>query len=259
MILGIKSGKGQQSWYQVSAFHHGEWLRYKVKWGVIRLGTIEIYQEKLDLKTASLFRISMHARSVNLPFINVFFTNEGVLNPAEPTLKSFTLISGKDGNNVTTYTYNTVTKTVLMTTKENHQIIRMDSMKYAKNIYDAVGIFMMIRCLSNSGFNVTLNNIVEFKITQTHLNFIGEREIIKVSAFDTEQKTVKFSGRADWVGNAWAGITGPFRGWILDDSSAIPLKVQLKIFLGSITLELEDFKRLSDAESNHQASFTKKN
>lgn len=112
-----------------------------------------------------------------------------------------------------------------------------------ENLYDAIGTFMMIRCLSASGFNITLNNIIDFKICQTHLNFSGAADTIKVAAFDELQKGWEFSGRADWVGKAYGGVSGPFRGWISQDAAAIPLKVKVKIFLGSITLELENFRR----------------
>jgi hypothetical protein len=236
---------GQPSWYQAGAFCDGEWLRYKVKWGIIRLGTIEILQEKIEYNNSPVFIIKMQAESANLPFINVFFINEGRLNPYQPTLQYFTLTSGRDAGNVTTYIYNRQSKTVLMQTIDGGQLVRHDSLIYTGTLYDALGIFMSMRCLTASGFSVTLNNIVDFKISQTHLNFTGDLEEIKVCAFEERQYALKFSGKADWVGKAWAGVSGPFHGWISQDSCAIPLKVQIKIFLGSITLELEDFKRVA--------------
>jgi hypothetical protein len=234
---------GQSCWYQPSAFCDGEWLKFKVRWGFIRLGTIEIFQEKIVDDHALIFKVKMHAESVNLPFIDVFFINEGTLNLSQPTLQHFTLTTGKEAENVTTYDYNSQSKTVVMKTVERGQIVRYDSLIYTETLYDALGIFMSMRCLSASGFNVTLNNIVDFKISQTHLNFSGEIERIKVSAFREKQDALKFFGKADWVGKAWAGVSGPFHGWISNDSCAIPLKVQVKIFLGSITLELEEFYR----------------
>ena len=249
---------GQAGWYESSAFCGGEWLKYKVKWGIIRLGTVEIFQEKTGENHSPIFKVRMHAKSNNLPFINVFFINEGNLNPYHPTLQHFTLISGKEADNVTTYVYNPHSKTVLMKTVEQGKIVRLDSLIHSDAIYDALGMFMFIRCLSASGFNITLNNIVDFKISQTHLKFSGEIDTINVSAFEKRQTALKFSGKADWVGKAWAGVTGPFHGWISHDSCAIPLKVQIKIFLGSITLELEKFTR-EDKTKNSQNSFLLQN
>ena len=259
-IISILSTTGiaLAQWYQTSAFSDGEYLKYKVKWGIIRLGTIEIFQEKSIFDDIHVFKVKMRAKSANLPFINVFFINEGNLNPYEPVLQHFTLISGKGENNITTYIYDPQSHTIRMKTIEDEQTIRSDSLIYSGDLYDALGIFMMIRCLSASGFNITLHNIVEFKISQTHLNFSGEQEAIKVAAFDDPKKALKFSGKADWVGKSWAGVSGPFKGWISQDPSAIPLKVQIKIFLGSITLELENFHRESGMENSGSSSLANK-
>ena len=249
---------GQLNWYQPAAFCDGEWLKYKVKWGFIRLGTIEVFQKKIEGDISTTFKVEMHAKSANLPFINVFFINEGYLNPYKPTMQHFTLTSGKEATNVTTYVYNPQSKTVLMTTVDDGRIVRMDSLIYTDALYDALGIFMSLRSLSASGFNITLNNIVEFKISQTHLNFSGEIEKIKVSAYEEKQYAVKFSGKADWVGKSWAGVSGPFHGWISQDSCAVPLKVQIKIFLGSITLELEEMRRETGMENAASSSLVKR-
>jgi len=242
-LSGYSSVIGQSSWYQKTAFCDGEWLMYKVKWGFIRLGTIEVFQQKTKANGQVTFKVKMCARSANLPFINVFFVNEGYLNPWKPTLQQFTLTSGKEATNITTYVYNPDSELIEMKTIDDGQVVRCDSLRYNDTIYDALGIFMSMRCLSRSGFNITFNNIVEFKIAQTHFNFSGQQAQLKIAAFREKKCAVKFSGKADWVGNSWAGVTGPFYGWISNDSCAVPLKVKVKIFLGYITLELADFKR----------------
>lgn len=39
-----------------------------------------------------------------------------------------------------------------------------------------------------------------------------------------------------------AGITGPFKGWFAADKQRVPLKAELKVFVGSVKVELEDWK-----------------
>lgn len=243
LLLLVLSGSVPAQWYKASAFSDGEWLKYKVKWGFIRLGTIEVFQEELPETTPRAFRVMMRAKSAKLQIINVFFINEGIVNPRQPTLQQFKITVGKDARDITTYTYDPPTGTVLMKKTVDNRLELLDSLTCLENLYDAIGTFMMIRCLSASGFNITLNNIIDFKICQTHLNFSGMADTIKVAAFDDLQKGWEFSGRADWVGKAYGGVSGPFRGWISQDAAAIPLKVKVKIFLGSITIELEDFCR----------------
>ena len=243
LLLFCLSGSAPAQWYKASAFSAGEWLKYKVKWGFIRLGTIEVFQEEIADANPPAFRVMMRAKSAKLQIISVFFVNEGIVNPRQPTLQQFTITVGKDARDVTTYTFDPSTGNVLMKKTVEDQLVFEDSLTYRENLYDAIGTFMMIRCLSASGFNITLNNIIDFKICQTHLNFSGAADTIKVAAFDELQKGWEFSGRADWVGKAYGGVSGPFRGWISQDAAAIPLKVKVKIFLGSITIELEDFCR----------------
>lgn len=255
----LTSGLTQSDFHKVTAFANGERLKYKVKWGIIRLGTLEIYQKKIQDLPVTIYQIEMNAQSENLPFINVFFINEGFLNPYQPTLRHFTLITGREKEHVSTYIYDPDQNMIFLETQDHHQIVRKDSILYQNGIYDALGIFMMIRCLSNSGFNVSLKNIVDFKMCQTRLNFTGESERIKVEALPKPMTTLKFEGKAEWVGQSWAGVSGPFHGWISADDAAVPLKVKIQIFLGSITIELEDYTKTSWPVNSILHSLTKKN
>ena len=250
IILYNLAAFGQSNWYQSSTFCDGEWLKYKVKWGFIRLGTVEVLQNKLNLSRAEFYRVSMHAKSVNLPFINVFFVNEGILDPYRPTLLDFFVRIGKEGKTISSFTCKPNSKKVIMKEEQSGEIIRMDSLNFTGDLYDALGVFMMMRCLAASGFNVSLNSIIEYKIAPTHFYFTGEIDTVKVAAFKNGISAMKFSGQADWVGKSWGGVSGPFMGWISQDACAIPLKVKIKIFLGSIQLELEEFKRDSNLQHN---------
>ncbi len=254
----VPSLMAQSDFRKESAFSDGEWLKYKVKWGIFRLGTLEIFQKKVQDIPGTIYQVEMHARSANLPFINVFFINEGMLNPYRPTLRHFTLTSGREKERVSTYIYNPEQNMILLETQDHQQIVRKDSLFYEDGIYDALGMFMMMRCLSSSGFNITLKNIVEFQLCQTRLNFTGQRGMIKVGALPEPIVAVKFEGKAEWVGKSWAGVSGPFRGWISADPAAVPVKVSINIFLGSITLELEDFSRSDWPNDINRDSVAKK-
>lgn len=242
LIFPIQYGFSQQVWFKSTAFHDGEYLKFKVKWGFIRLGSIEIFQQKIN-DTLPLYQIEMRAKSQNLPFIKVFFINKGILNPYNPTIKNFQLRTGKENPNLTTYIFNSSEKNIYLKTVKNNKVIREDTLPCDESIYDALGIFMMMRCLSASGFQVNLKNIVDFDIKSTGLKFTSDIEEIKTDAFDTPLQAIRFEGQANFVGKAWAGVSGPFSGWVSYDQIAVPLKVKIKIFLGSISLELEEFVR----------------
>jgi len=258
VLLGAANYSQAQT-YKSSAFCDGEWLKYKVKWKFIRLGTIEIFQEKIADTTPPAFRVRMRAKSAKLPFIKVYFVNEGILNPYSPELQHFTITVGKQGDNITTYAYDQNSRSVLMKKIDKEQVVRLDSLVYADKLYDAIGTFMMMRCLSASTKDTTLVNVINFQITQTHLSFNREEDSLKVASSDKKQKAWKFSGHADFMGEQYAGVSGPFEGWISQDSSAVPLKVKVKIFLGSVTIELEDFRRVSSIDKSVEDSITRSN
>jgi hypothetical protein len=249
LFFPIQYGFSQQVWFKSTAFHDGEYLKFKVKWGFIHLGTIEIFQQKIN-DTLPLYQIEMRARSKNLPFIKVFFINKGILNSYNPTIRNFQLQTGKENPNITTYIFNASEKNIYLKTVEKNEVIRKDTLRCNDSIYDALGIFMMIRCLSASGFQVNLKNIVDFNIHSTGLKFTSDIEQIKTDAFDTPLQAVRFEGQANFVGKAWAGVSGPFSGWVSYDQIAVPLKVKIKIFLGSISLELEEFVRNGEDTTN---------
>ena len=247
LLLTI-SGSGQQQAFKSSPFNDGEWLKYKVKWGFIRLGTLEFFQERVQDAHGPVYRVTMRAKSAKLPFIKIHFVNECLLNALQPVLSDFSIKIGKEAENVTTYRYHPHSNTVIMTKVLHEEVVRIDSLSDDDKLYDAVGTFMMIRCLSASERKHVLKNVIDFDVKRTHLDFSDEVESIKVAAFDEKQKGLKYTGMADFEGKAYAGINGPFKGWISTDEAAIPLKTKVKIFLGSITIELEDYRREPEKE-----------
>ncbi len=75
------------------------------------------------------------------------------------------------------------------------------------------------------------------------LDFTGPIENVEIDAFDRPIRTRKYTGFADWKGGTSAGLSGEFTGWVSDDEAAIPLQAEMKVFLGSIRLELERWHR----------------
>jgi hypothetical protein len=75
------------------------------------------------------------------------------------------------------------------------------------------------------------------------LDFTPRLETVEVPAFHAPFRAIRFDGRAEWVLPTAAGMTGEFHGWLTQDEAAIPVKATVRIFLGSVTLELESFER----------------
>lgn len=242
-MLVIQSAAGQNVQPSSSIFVDGEWLSYKVKWGFIRLGTVEITQQRVDSLQPERFVVKITGDSRPLPFIDVYFINESVLDPTRPVNENFNLFLGREQQRVTTYSFDKVNRKIYMALRENGALTATDTL-YDKYIaYDAGGVLMMMRMLCGYDTTAYLPTLSEFQLKGTDLVFTDEAKLIKVSAIDTPILARYFEGIAHWVGTSWAGVRGPFSGWISADEAAVSLKINMKIFLGSITLELEEFHR----------------
>lgn len=230
--------------YSAKPFQAGEILRYKVKWIFIRLGTIVLTQQLVDSTDSSKFLVTMHAESAwGLPFVDVFFEDRSILFSHSVANVHFTHESGRDEKSQLIYRYNSKTRHTITEQWKGGELLTYDSTAQEGSYYDAVGLFMLTRCLSGSGLAITAPTIMESELKDTKIQFTDEVEEIRVDALDHPVRARRIEGRAEWVNKSAAGMKGPFSGWISDDDAGIPLKADLKIFLGSITLELESYSR----------------
>ena len=224
-------------------FVEEESLHYKVKWGFIRLGSVEVTQRRIDTLQSTKFVVQIKAESKPLPFINLYFVNRSILSTPSPINEHFNLLLGRDQQSVTTYLFDQVNHKIYMSLTDHGELVRSDTLSNIYAAYDAGGIFMMMRMLSAYDTSAYLPTLSEFQLKGTDLVFSNETGTVKVCATETPLRARHFEGTAHWVGSAWAGVSGPFSGWVSADEAAVPLKINMKIFLGSVTLELEQFKR----------------
>jgi len=228
---------------QNEIFAEEEWLRYKVKWGFIRVGSVEVTQKRMDTAGSARFVVQIKLESAPLPFINLYCVNRSILNRSNPINEYFNLFLGKDKQNVTTYAFDRANHRIYMSATDHGDFIRSDTLNDIYVAYDAGGIFTMMRMLSAHDTMVCLPTLSEFQLKNTELIFTDKIKKLKVDAIDSSLSARYFEGTAHWVGTSWAGVKGPFSGWVSADKAAVPLKMKMKISLGSVTLELEEYSR----------------
>ncbi|MBI2619303.1 MAG: DUF3108 domain-containing protein [Ignavibacteriales bacterium] len=227
-------------------FSHGEVLQYKVKWNFIRLGTVIVHQEQLPMGNTEKYLVRMDVRSAaGLPFINVNFINEAVLQKDVPSLEYVRVISGDDPTIFSTFVHDRSREILIATDSAQGTCLRSDSMRWNGFLYDALSLFMATRVLSGGRAKITLPTLNDYQIAPTEVVFTGEEEELEVPAFDREIRCRYVQGIAKWEGKTFAGMTGAFQGWLTDDEAALPVRAEVKIFLGSIVLELESYRRMN--------------
>lgn len=241
-IIGQSSAQGQS--IERAPFKVGEILRYKVKWAFIRLGTVAIRQLPADSTDTTAYLLEMSVQSApSLPFIDVNFVNQTYLTVASQSITRETIISGRDPSEKTVYWSDSSNHQIVMEDSVKGKLVKKDSVRSETPCYDALGLLMLSRGLIGSGLSLTLQTLNDYHINPTEVSFPDEVEEIEVAALDHPIRSRRVEGVAKWVGSSFAGMSGPFQGWISDDEAAIPLKAKVEIFLGSIVLELESYQR----------------
>ena len=258
MTILIQLATAQNVKSQNEIFAEEEWLRYKVKWGFIRLGSVEVIQQRIGSARSGKFVVQIKLESASLPFIKLYCVNRSILDSANPINEYFNLFLDKDLQNITAYAFDRKNHKIYMSATDHSDFIRSDTLNNIYVAYDAGGIFTMMRILSAHDTTVYLPTLSEFQLKNTELIFTDKIKKLKVGAIDTSLSARYFEGTAHWIGTSWAGVKGPFSGWVSADKAAVPLKMKMKISLGSVTLELEEFIRenWSPAENSILANDT---
>jgi len=237
-------------------FMAGEELTYSVKWKFIRLGRI-IIRTSIDTTDTDLVHSVMFVESApGLPFISITEVNRSLISRRTSKTLGYvgTHRNGDDSVSIE-YLYDAGTKSLTVTQKD----LATDAMtqhEVRENIPPFVEgntLLFYARWRSRSGKSFRVPTVVDGKLGYTHLVFDTEVESVELDAVPWPVPSRKYYGRADWNGGTAAGLTGEFTGWVSDDMAAVPLRAEMKIALGSITIELEQWKRDGWAPPGHVA------
>ena len=83
--------------------------------------------------------------------------------------------------------------------------------------------------------------IVNDRIEETELDFTAGREYLEIDALNESIRTRRYkcTPGAGSKNATSAGVSGEFTGWISDDDTSIPVRVEMGVLLGSVRIELE--------------------
>ena len=85
-----------------------------------------------------------------------------------------------------------------------------------------------------------LNVFHELQEGLLEINFSGKTDTIDVLCLKKEVPALYLNGNANF--SAIAGFGGEYEGWFSTDEQHIPLAARMKIFVGSVYIELEKYK-----------------
>jgi hypothetical protein len=227
-------------------FLPGEELRYSVKWKFIRLGSITIKRLD-DGEDAGTFRVSMLVESnPSLPFVDIREYNESLIDAS--SIKTIDYIGdfrNKKSRTETRYIYNKQNGTLYHheLDKNSGEYLISDTVYDVSEFVNGPSLFSYTRRYSCSNDILDIPTLVKGAIKSTRIDFSPGVEEISISNWPFPLRTRRFEGFADWEGGTSQGLSGKFTGWISDDFAAVVVRAEMKVFLGSIKIELESWNR----------------
>ena len=125
----------------------------------------------------------------------------------------------------------------------NGKIERDEKIKFNSNVkfQDGLSLFYLARLNSFSSENFLIPVFMNEVETSVNYYFSTKSEDVSISIADNDINSVRCNGVANFEGIF--GLTGEFIGWFSNDDARVPVKSQLNVTIGSITLELDSYKR----------------
>jgi hypothetical protein len=228
----------------------GEELIYRVYFGFIRLGQVKFkltnhYIEKGEDIYTAIAEIKSYE---GIPFISLNYLFETQMSTqskkAELYSRQFYSTEFKD-KSITrieyTFEYDKAEIKIQKETDgriENFEKVKIEnSAKYQ----DGLSLFYNARMQSFGNQNYNIPVYINEKESSVKYSFNMNEDVVSTDAIDYHVAVIKIAGVADFVG--LFGLTGEFISWLSADEARIPIKAQFNVSIGSISLELEKYKR----------------
>jgi hypothetical protein len=217
---------------------------YGVSWSFFHLAALTLTVESV-IADPDLKKITVDIKTESLlPFIDVDEYNEVVMRMRDGMTMNFYGTEELDGEKIEKYCnyYEDENLSVYEERNfESDELICSDTITYSKPYLIGSSLIHYTRLIADSGLVKNVPTMLGGDIYKTILNFCGPVEYIEIDEFDEPIITFKYEGSAEWDGKATAGLSGDFTGWLSDDDGSVVIRAEMKILLGSVVIELEEW------------------
>jgi hypothetical protein len=223
----------------------GEKLTYVVKYAFFSLGEVTlIVKDKKKAAGETLYNAIAYIDSYeNIPFISIHEIYKTKLTGHYYSSFFEGIVKKDEYDSFTDYYFNyDSSKIHVIKGKVFPKQIWTDSTTSIKRKYqDGLSIFYYARMNSGQKKSERIPGFVDEKKVVTDINFYNDVSDISIDAVDYPVACVKVDGKLNFV--SIYGLTGNFEGWFTDDDAAVPVLAKMKVMVGSVTLELKEWKR----------------
>lgn len=228
-----------------AVFQAGEELTYNVTYAGINLGQIRLRLS--DTVSVSGGR-AFHARGLidsyrSIPFVELHTVYEDCIAPAG--YSEWFLSKTKHNTHwiVYSYRFNYPERRVVLEKSFDTAVavVGRDTLRIDTACQDGLSLFYSARKFLQPGSHARFPSVVSEKKGYANIEVSREREHETIDAIDYPVRLIHAAGSAHFVGVY--GLSGDFEGWFSDDAARVPVIAKLKVFIGSIRLELMKWKR----------------
>ncbi len=212
----------------------GRRLTYEVKYGFIRLGTLQIDMQHGTFKGHPCFRAQYITTSnPTLPFVSIVDTFMAVIDrEMTHTVHFQAMYHERNYNAYTVYDTDYSTGIFMDRTVYGDGTWYYIEHPLPPNTFDASSMIWFAQQLVIAGVSGIATNEISSSFEKTIINVNGPDD--QVRAAGERWDTIHVDGIMRYSGVA--GLTGRYQGWFMEDPPYWPVIAKFQIFLGSITL-----------------------
>jgi hypothetical protein len=222
----------------------GEDINYVVKYLSFEIGEVrlKVLKEEINGKDTLYSAIAYINSYSGLPFVDLHQIYETKFDSKQ--ISHFfkgTILS--DDTTYTKYDFDRSKKRIhIIKGRERTNTIWTDSTtNYDRDYQDGLSLFYFARMRTGQKKTVQVPTFINEKYEKTYINFYPEVEDIEIDAVDYDIACVRLDGETEFRGIF--GLTGYFEGWFTNDEHAVPVIAKMHVIIGSIKLELKDWKK----------------
>ncbi len=229
------------------SFFIGEDLLYNVRYSFISLGSVRMKTlGTIQENGVTLYKMQSFIDSYSgVPFVDLHVIYESHIDEQGFPHHFIARTQDKEKWNYVTYDFNNdVHKIVIRkgvgTREDCTNYTSIDTIFADSSFQDGLSIFFYARRKSGKNGYEVIPTFQDQKKSTTEIDFTEKIENTDISALDNEISTKFMDGKANFIGVF--GLTGGFRGWFSDDAERVPIIAKLNVLVGSVTLELKEWK-----------------
>jgi hypothetical protein len=118
---------------------------------------------------------------------------------------------------------------------------KRDTVQLKGRYQDGLSLLYFARGYVGSGLKTVVHTFIKEKPGRTYFDFTNETDDEGIDSVSYHVDVLKFKGEADWVG--MFGLTGGFEGKFSNDEAHVPIVASMKVIIGSVKVQLQDWKR----------------